>query len=210
MNISRLLLLIALAGLTGCFSLGRETPEEKHFVLGGRPMPDTLVPFQQLSGLRIGIRQLQLAEYLESPLIVVRHGQHQIRFSEFNRWGGTVSSGVNRAVAGYLKALAPFGSVDIAPWAARGTHDYLIQVHLLHLEGLASEEPTDIEGGAHVRASWEIISPQDGTVLARGTTDHKVSGWTVGDYAGLLHLLDAGVWKLSRDLATALAELRRP
>lgn len=206
----RLFLFLVLAGLTGCFSLGRDEPTQQHFVLGGRPMPDTVMPSQQLTGLRIGIRQLQLAEYLESRLIVVRQGQHQIRFSEFNRWGGTLSSGVNRALAGYLKALAPVETVDVAPWASRATHDYLIQIQLLHLEGLAPEEPTDLEGGAHVRASWEIINPQDGAVLARGTTDYRDDGWTVGDYAGLVERLDAGLWELSRDVVAALETLGGP
>lgn len=206
----RLFLLFALAGLMGCFSLSREEPLQQHFVLGGRSMPETVMPSQQLTGLRIGIRQLQLAEYLESPLIVIRQGQHRIRFSEFNRWGGTLSSGVNRALAGYLKALAPVESVDVAPWASRATHDYLIQIHLLHMEGLAPDGPADLEGGAHVMASWEIINPQDGAVLARGTTDYEDDGWTVGDYAGLVDRLDAGVWELSRDLLQALETLGHP
>lgn len=207
MNIIRLLLLFALAGLTGCFSLGREAPIEKHFVLGGSVMPDAIAPSDQLSGVQIGLRQIRMAEYLESPLVVVRQGRHEIYYSEFNRWGGTLSNGVNRAVAGYLKALAPFDAVDVAPWASRTTHDYLIQVHLVHLEGLAPEEPTNLDGGAHVQASWEIINPQDGAVLVRGTTDYQDDGWTVGDYAGLVDRLDAGLWELSRDLVAALETL---
>lgn len=206
MNMLRLFLLFTLAALTGCFSLGRDAPTEKHFVLGGSATPDTVVPSDRLSGLRIGLRRLQLAEYLESPLIVVRQELHRIHYSEFNRWGGTLSSGVNRAVADYLKVLAPL-DVDVAPWPSRATHDYLIQVHLLHLEGLAPEEPTDLDGGAHVRASWEIISPQDGAVLARGTTDYQVDDWTVGDYAGLVARLDSGLLELSRDLVAAVAAL---
>ena len=207
MKTIRLFLVLALAGLTGCFSLGRDEPIQQHFVLGGRAMPESAAPSQGLQGLRIGIRQLQLAEYLESPLIVVREGQHRIRFSEFNRWGGSLSSGVNRAVAGYLKALAPLESVDVAPWASRTAHDYLIQIHLLHMEGLAPEESMDLAGGAHVMASWEIVDPQDGTILARGVTDSSDDNWTVGDYAGLVARLDAGLLELARDLVAALEAL---
>lgn len=207
MRIIRLLPLFALAALTGCFSLGREAPTEKHFVLGGSPIPVNFAPNDRLSGLRIGLRQIELAEYLESPLIVVRQGRHRVSYSEFNRWGGTLSSGVNRAVEEYLKALAPLGAVDVAPWASRATHDYLIQVHLLHLEGLAPEEPTALEGGARVMAKWEIINPPDGAVLVRGTTDYEVDNWTVGDYSGLVDRLDAGLWELARDLVAALETL---
>lgn len=207
MSITRLILLLALTLLTGCFSLGREAPSEQYFVLGGSTIPDGVIPTERLSALRIGLRQIHLADYLESPLIVVRQGQHRIRYSEFDRWGGTLSSGVNRAVERYLKALAPLEAVDVAPWTSRAVHDYLIQIHLLHLEGLVSEEPTDLEGGAHVKATWEIIDPQGGAVLARGTTDFEVDGWTVGDYTELVDLLDAGLWELSGDLVAALQTL---
>lgn len=193
----------------GCFSLGREAPVERHFVLGGSTTQDAVMPSDRLSGLRIGLRQPQLAEYLESPLIVVREGQHQIRYSEFHRWGGTLSSGLSRALARYLKALAPVEHIDVAPWAPRATHDYLIQIHLLHMEGLAPDAASS-EGGAHVMASWEIVLPRDGTVLARGVTDYQEDGWTVGDYTDLVDRLDAGVWELSRDLVDALETLGGP
>lgn len=203
----RLILLLILFGLPGCFSLGRETPVEQHYVLGGSRLQETGAPAERLAGLAVGLRPLQLAEYLETPLIVVRQGSHQIRFSEFHRWGGDLGAGVNRAVAGYLVSRAPFRGVDVVPWPPRTQHDYLIQLHLLRFEGLAPEDPAASEGEAHLLATWEIIGQQDGEVLARGTTDYRARGWTVGDYDGLVTLLDAGLRELSGDLVAGLEEL---
>lgn len=210
MKTIRLTLLLIFAALTGCFSLGREEPPQRHYVLGGSRLQEAGAPAGRLAGLAIGLRQLRLAEYLESPLLVVRQGPHQIRFSEFHRWGEDLGGGVNRAVAGYLADRAPFEGIDVVPWSPRAEHDYLIQLHLLRFEGLAPEEPAAtegalaLEGEAHLLATWEIILPEDGSVLARGTTDYRMPGWQVGDYGGLVTLLDTGLDVLAGDLVAGL------
>ena len=207
MNTLRSILIAALVALTGCFSLGREEPPQQHYVLGGRPLPESVQRTEHLAGLAIGLRQLQLADYLESPLIVVRHGQHQIGFSEFNRWGEELRRGVNRAVAGYITDRAVLKGVDVVPWSPRAQHDYFVQLHLLRFEGLAPLEPPALEGEAYLLANWEIIRALDGAVLTRGTTDYRAPGWTVGDYGSLVSLLDTGLTALSDDLVASLENL---
>lgn len=205
-----LALLFPLLVLTGCFSLGRDEPPQRHYVLGGSPLQETGDAAERVAGLTIGLRQLQLAGYLETPLLVVRRGPHQIRFSEFHRWGEDLGTGVNRAVAGYLAGRPPISSVDVVPWRPGTDHDYLIQLHVSRFEGVAPEVPETSGGEAHLLATWEIIRPQDGAVLARGTTDHQGIGWTEGDYEGLVSLLDLGLQALSDDLIAELEELGTP
>lgn len=206
----RLILLFVLFGLAGCFSLGREEPPQQHYVLGGSGVQQPAAPTERTGGLALGLRRLQLAGYLETPLLVVRQGPHQVRFSEFHRWGEDLGGSVNRAVAGHLAARAPIYSVDVVPWPPRPEHDFLIQLHLLRFEGVASEAPETSGGEAHLLATWEIIDPQDGAVLARGTTDYRARGWTVGDYDGLVTLLDMGLRELSEDLVAGLEKLVAP
>ena len=201
----RAILLIAVFALTGCFSLGRDEPIQQHFVLGGNRLEASSPQYERLARLTIGLRQVHLAEYLETPLIVVRHGPHEIRFSEFNRWGENLDDGFNRAVALYLGDRAPFEGVDVVPWAPRAQHDYLIQIHLLRFEGIVTEEAT--VGEAYMQAKWEIIRQADGAILSRGTTEYRTDGWIVGDYAGLVTQLDAGLGELSNDLVEALDEI---
>ena len=207
MHTLRPILLASLVALTGCFSLGREEPPQHHYVLGGQRRPESVPRMEHLSGLAIGLRQLQLADYLESPLIVVRHGQHQIGFSEFNRWGEELERGINRAVAAYIVDRALLKGVDVVPWPPQAQHDYLIQLHVLRFEGLAPLEPPSLEGEAYLLATWEIIRPLDGAVLTRGTTDYRAPGWTVGDYGSLVSLLDTGLTVLSDDLVAGLEDL---
>ena len=167
----RVLLVLTLAALTGCFSLGRDSPVQRHYVLGGGQPLSSEPQLQDLDGIAIGLREVTVAEYLESPLIVVRRGPHQVTYSEFNRWAEEPEGGVSRAIAGYLASRASFDRIDRAPWPLRREHDYLIQVELLRFEGTAPEAPNAAEGGAHVVAEWEIIAQTDGAdVCSRSST----------------------------------------
>ena len=207
----RLLLALALtAGAAGCFSLGRTEPPQQHYVLGGhllREDPPTRSPSSgPLAGLAIGIRRAQLAPYLEPTFLVVREGEHEIVYAEYHRWGEQPGVGINRALAGHLQALAPFRVVQAAPWPARERHDYLVRLHVEHFEGVAPEG-TDSTGAVRVRATWEIIRPLDGEVVARGTTDVREAGWVEGDFAALVGLLDQGLAVLAGEVVARLEEV---
>jgi uncharacterized lipoprotein YmbA len=204
----RRILPLVLIGLTGCFSLARNAPTPRHFVLGGAgPRADETVS-RDPDRITVGVRRLQLAPYLATPFVVVRRGSNQITFSEFQRWGEDLGVGINRTVAGYLAGRAPFADLDMAPWPVGTPHDYLIQLSVSRFEGVAPEALSAVEGEANVLATWEIVA-QNGEVMARGTTDYREPGWKVGDYAGLVTLLDTGLDVLANDLATRLEELER-
>lgn len=202
---------LVLASLPGCFSLGRTSPPLEEYVIGGPSPSDTVAPIPALDGVAVGVRRLDLADYLATPAIVVRRGSHEIVTSDFHRWGEDPGDGINRAVARHLAGAASFRAVDVAPWPVRSRYDYLVQLHVTRFEGVVpAASPTmagALEGAAHVRASWEIIRHQDGAVLIRGATDHREEGWRVGDYAHLVALLDEGLVVLARDVAVAIGAL---
>lgn len=193
--------------LPACFSLGRDSPPIEVYVIGGSIFQEDLAPVPGVDGITIGVRRLDLAPYLATPAIAVRRGSHGIVTSDFHRWGEDPGQGINRAVARHLAAAAPFQTVDVAPWPVRSRYDFLIQLHVSHFEGVVTGESSTTEGAAHVRAEWEIIRQQDETVLARGLTEHREEGWSVGDYAALVALLDQGLAVLARDVALAIGGL---
>jgi uncharacterized lipoprotein YmbA len=203
----RRILPLVLISVMGCFSLSRNAPAPQHFVLGGSAPHDETVS-RDPDRIAVGVRRLRLAPYLATPFVVVRRGANRITFSEFQRWGEDPGVGINRAVAGYLAARAPFADLDMAPWPLGTPHEYLIQLGVTQFEGVAPEALSAVEGEAHMLATWEIMG-QDGAVLARGTTDYRAPGWKIGDYGGLVALLDAGLDALASDLATRLETLAR-
>jgi uncharacterized lipoprotein YmbA len=198
--------ILTLLALGGC-SLGRGAPAPQHFVLGGAAAESAPPSRPELGGMSVGVRRLRLASYLGSTFIVVRRGDQEMTVSDFNRWGEPLAEGISRAVAGYLTAGAPFVAVDVAPWAARTEHDYLIELNVLRFEGVAPADPLAIAGEVHILTEWQILRPSDALVVTRGTSDFRQAGWVVGDHGGLVELLNTGLRALSADLMTSLAVL---
>jgi hypothetical protein len=203
---TRLFSLCALFAIAGCFTLARPTPPLEEYVLGGGLKAVAAAPARDVGGVTIGLRRLDLAPYLATTAIVVRRGSRVVT-SGFRRWGEEPSAGIMRAVAVSLGAAPAILAVDVAPWPVQAQHDYLVQLHVSHLEGVAAEDSTVTEGEVHVMASWEIIRSQDGTLVARGETDRREAGWKVGDYRGLVTRVDKGLTGLASDLAACLVRL---
>jgi uncharacterized protein len=210
MRALRLALLAGVVGLTGCFSLGRTEPPQRHYVLGGDLLQTNGTPPGNPAGVTVGVRRLRLATYLEPAFLVVREGANRVTYAEFHRWGEPLGGGINRVVAGDLAARSGIRAVDVAPWPARQQYDYIVQLHVERFEGVAPEAGAEGEGAVHMLATWEILRQRDGAVLARGATDFRENGWRVGDYAGLVRRLDAGLNALSQDLASSLSRLGVP
>lgn len=199
------ILLCLLLALSGCFSLSRGARVQRHYVLGAGDQTEAAV----LEGRSvaeaavIGLRVPRLAEYLASPFIIVRRGTHRIEFSELDRWGEDLPRGVSRTLARRMAARLPAQRVESAPWPPGVQPDYVISLHLLRFEGVAPEDPLASAGEVHLLASWEILGG-DGDVRGSGTTEVRSGGWTVGDFDGLVSLLDAGLDTLAEDLALRL------
>lgn len=206
--IRRAVLCLAM-GLTGCVSLGRREPPQRYYVLGGDTLLTATPPSPAVADVTVGIRRLKLASYLASPFMVVRQGPNQVHFTEFHRWGEPLGAGINRVVARSLVARG-FRDAAVAPWPGDAHFDYLIQLDVVRFEGLGPEESESMEGGVHLLATWEVIRQEDGVVLARGATDYRRPGWTVGDYAGLVARLEEGLEVLSADLTAAVVGLHGP
>lgn len=211
----RLVFLATLLSLTGCFSLSRHTPPQRHYVLGVGEAPErAAAPADRLAagpdGHVVGLRPPRLADYLASPFIVVRRGAHEVEFSEYHRWGEDLGRAINRTVAGRVAARASPHRIEVAPWPAGTSPDRVIQMHILRFEGVAREDFLNHEAEAHLLVTWEILRALDGAVLAGGTTEVREEGWSLGDFDGLVGLLDAGLEILARDLALALALERDP
>lgn len=208
---ARPILLCLLVSLSGCFSLSKGAPALKHYVLGAgghaeRAPRGAVVEVEPGSAptALIGLRPPSLADYLANSYIVVRRGIHRVGFSEFDRWGEDLARGVGRTLAGHMAARSPAHRVEAAPWPPGTRPEKLIQVHLLRFEGVAPEDTLAVAGEAHLLANWEILDAADGALLLSGTTEVRSAGWTVGDFDGLVGLLDAALDALAEDLVLGM------
>jgi uncharacterized lipoprotein YmbA len=187
----RTLLTLAAAALVapGCFKLARTSPPVEQYVLGGADASSTAsesAATRDAVGLSIGLRRLDLAPYLATLAIVMRRADNEIVTTGFHRWAENPSAGLSRAVSGYLAVAPGIRAVDLAPWPVRSEHDYIVQLHVSRLEGVAPGTTRAMTGEAQLVVRWEITRPSDGAMVARGTTDHRATDWRINDYAGLV------------------------
>lgn len=210
MRTARLLVPIALLAtaiaFSGCFRLSRTSPPLQQYVLSGARTPIAATVATDTGGLTIGIRRMDLAPYLAVPAIVMRRGTHEIVTSPFHRWGEFLGEGINHTVAAHLTNAPPVKAVNVAPWASRSQHNFLVQLHVSRFEGLIDSAATT--GVVHVRATWDIIRPFDGAVLVRGITDYQDGRFTVGDYESLVNELNTALDRVARDIRQCLGQFR--
>jgi uncharacterized lipoprotein YmbA len=155
----------------------------------------------------VGLRLPRLADYLASPFVVLRRGTHRIEFSDLDRWGEDLAEGINRRLAGQMALLAPNSRFDRAPWPVGAVPDQIVQLQILRFEGVAPEGPAIAQvGEAHLLASWEIFRSGDNVLLARGITEVRTPGWTVGDFGALVGMLDAGIGTLAEEILDEIEE----
>lgn len=186
-----------------CFGLARSTPPTLQYTLTG---PAGTAVAAARTGVAVGMRRLDLASYLAVPSLVVRRGEHEIVTSEFQRWGEKLDEAINRVVAAHLAMLPSVRSVEVAPWAARVQHDYVVQLHVSRFEGA-----TSATGGADrvaMQIGWDIIRPIDGRVLVRGRSEERETRWRAGDYAHLVQGLDSSLVRVAGDIGRCLAGFR--
>ncbi len=203
----RLMLLSTLVALGGCFSLSRDAPAPRHYVLGPGEQPGTEGASMEPPATVIGLRAPRLSDYLATPFVVVRQGANEIGFSRFDLWGESLAQAIGRSVASHMGALNPDLRVEFAPWSTEARPDHVIQLQIVHFEGVVPEDSAGSLGAAHLLARWEIFRPRETLPVARGTTEVRESDWPVGDVAALVALLEAALATLAQDLTEALAGL---
>ncbi len=205
MRITRLLAPLALLAVAGCFRLSRNAPPIQHYVLSGARTP-IVAASSESSGITLGFRRLDLAPYLGTPAVVLRRGTHAIETSLFHRWGEDLGEGINHTVAAHLANVSPVRHVNVAPWAARAHHDYLVQLHVSRFEAVADSAAAT--AGVHVVAAWDIIRPVDGALLVRGTTDYQNGRFSVDDYNARVAELNAALGRVAADIRACLSRFR--
>jgi uncharacterized lipoprotein YmbA len=196
--------------LGGCFSLSRDAPPVREYVLGGRPAPTAPVTRTESpvngAARTVGLRRADVAAYLRSAAIVLRRGEHEVIASPFHRWREPLDQAIDRVVATHLQTQAPVRAVDIAPWDARTRHDVWVQLRVRQFEGVLGDGVSP----PHTRldADWDVVRPLDGRVLVRGHTRRTSGVWAAGDYQSLVRALDADLAALAHDLADCLGRFR--
>lgn len=182
----RLLPFAALVLLLGCGS----TPPTEYYVLSAdAPIGRTTA---QPS---IGIAELQIAEYLQRPEIMVMESTNRARLEGFERWAEPLDYGIRRTLALNLGALLETDSVRVRPWPRDWIPDWVLRCSVARLDA----SPTTVE----LVAIWSLQRGA-GTAPALERSSRLSRGRSGSTADSLAADFSALLLELSQQIVTAM------
>lgn len=192
-----LLLVLAMAGSLGC---GRSQPV-RYYVLAPVATPSGAVAAQAVTRAPVvGVRRVEIPDYLDREAIVTRAGANEIGISDFERWGAPLRDALTQVIAENLRALLPGGRVVVSPWARTAPIEHEVDVQVVRFEGRLGADCT-------LAARWSVIRTAGReTVASASSTLTQPAGQ---DHVTLVAAKSRLLADLSREIANAITAGRR-
>jgi len=192
-----LIALFSLVG-SGCLSVSN-SPVPKFYTLRLTDNLEGNKPLDIASGVIIGIGPVEIPEYQNRPQIVTRDKDGLLTFAQFERWGESLDSALERLILENLSVMLPQAEFQILPCNFSIPLDYQVIVNILQLESQLDKDISFV-------AQWTIIDSKTKKMLLtkRSQIYQKINPHT---YPGLTLALSRVCALLSREIAGNLSEL---
>ncbi len=177
--------------LTACVNSTPVRDSVRHFV----PVaPEGYVP--AIAGAaRVGIRAVELPDYLRGPKIALRKDGAELVYSDFRLWGEPLEGAVARLLSERLSARFGVENVDRFPWAA-GACPVQLTVQLDRFEGEMS--------GAVIASGRIIVEALGRDGYPRVLPFSHKGSWDSADWASLARALGEAVDAIAAEAAAAI------
>ncbi len=147
----------------------------------------------------VSIGPLRLPDYLEGPQIVTRSGKNELKFSEFDRWAGSLESDVVRVLVENISALLPRDQFSVTRWSlyseSRAPSAYRVEVRVDRFEG-------PLGGSVSLRAQWSLYAKDKGLLLKRESIINEHAKGS--SYGALVEAMSVSLERMSRDIADGI------
>ena len=200
---------LALA-FSGCSLLPKPAPDPtRHYVLTG-PSSAALDAGAKQGTLKVGLRSVQIAPYLDAKSMIVRRGDNEIDYRDYARWAEPLANGINRMLVARLHVSDRVARVFPQPYPFDVTRDVDVSVSVLRCEGRVRPDGKSV---ASFSCAVEIVrvgekpGSDGGAVLLRQVFEAPETEWPEGDYAALAAILSDDVAKLADTIIAALPAL---
>lgn len=186
-------LFFLLMAISGCGS----TPPSKFYTLhslgdlGTKQQSTAAVP-----GISVGIRPIEIPDYLDRTQIVTRDGLNELKIAEFERWSGSLRENINMILAENISILLASDRILSYPWDPAVKIDYWIAVNVIRLEGVPGDHVS-------LKAQWTISSSKEDkeTVIRISDLREKISE---NSYEAMVAAMSRTFESLSREIASEI------
>lgn len=189
--------------VTGCNVIPAPTADTTRYYVLSAPSAGAAGAQPINGGLRIGLRNVDLAPYLKKGSLVVRTGENELSFPPEARWAEPLEQEILHTLRAQLLASPTVGRVFVQPFPFEEPRDFDVSVRLLRAEGLLSAA-----GGAGVVRLVAMIEVTRigalGEVVARRRFVAPETAWDGKDFSQLAARLSAAVAALSEDVVGVL------
>ncbi|MDD5432649.1 MAG: PqiC family protein [Candidatus Omnitrophica bacterium] len=184
--------------LAGCMSIP-DSPNPRFYMLKPVDKEQVKEKIDISPDLIIGLGPVKIPEYLNRPQIVTFDKERMLHFSQFDRWGEALDSGLARIIREDLMVLVPNITLEMFPCNTAISADYQVMVDVINIEA-------DPEKELIFTVQWSVIDlrNKEKVFTKRSEFRHPVSP---NNYMGLVQALSSACVDLSRDIAIDLVSL---
>lgn len=188
---------------TGCNIIPSPTADPTRYYVLSAPSAGAAGAQAINGGLRIGLRNVELAPYLKKGSLVVRTGENELAFPPEARWAGPLEQEILHTLRLQLLASPSVGRVFLQPFPFEEPRDFDVSVRLLRAEGVLPAG-----GGSGVVRLVAMIEVTRigalGEVVARRRFVAPEMAWDGQDFSQLASRLSAAVAALSDEVVGVL------
>ena len=184
--------LLAVVAATGCAGT-----QPRLFVLTPIPVGNGAV--RSRGNRAIGVQPVTMPDYLDRPEIVSYASTNELSASRDDQWAERLPTNVTRVLAENLSILLGTDRVQVMPSRRSDRTDYEVSVAFDRFSRAAS-------GQCVLDAQWAVLDSVMQKTLARDRT-RIATPVADGGYPALVAAMNENLTVLSRDIATAIANL---
>lgn len=189
--------LVMAALLTGCV---RSQPIQ-YYQLSALREDRVIAEFAIPKDVSIGLGPVSLPAYLDRPQIVSRTSANRLTLAGKDRWVEPLAENIAQVLSEDLSMLLDTDRILLYPWTLDNTVDCQIKVDVLQFEGGS-------DGTVNITARWQVIGKNGLLSLPEKRSSFNINA-TSQDQEAMIAALSQGVFRLAREIATALPPLLR-
>ena len=200
-RVAALAALVVLAAVPGCNVVAPAQDDPTRYFVLSDPPAQSVPSAPSSSAMRIGLKAVQLENYLKRRDMVVSTASNEVRFEDYRRWAEPLDVAIGRVLRTTLVASSGIGQVLMEPFPFDGQRDYDVSVDVRSCEGTLVGGRYEASFSAVIEISSVGAEPR---VVARKLFVAPSAAWDGSDYGRLASLLSADVAALGQEIASDL------